>query len=260
MKLTPAFIAPMLMVVLTGCIGEGGRGEADEGVGVAQQAALSMNALSMNALSMNALSMNALSMNALQDPSATGDLFRQLLQYTVGCALTPSQSLSISWTDASGNPESATYVGQLGLAPDWASAPRMHRSEQEWVSACLAARTNYFGVTVHISVRGSDPALIDNTTDAELAAYPYVEGAFWGNLFASTPYLNACNVPANAAHSNADMRDCATGYPDPDGQRDPCGMIALTGSCDAQCEWFDSTNQLYAGCGGSWDVITIGLQ
>jgi hypothetical protein len=271
MKLTPAaFIAPVLMVALTGCTGEVTN---DEGVGASQEALLSSNLLSSNLLSSNLLSSNLLSSNllssnslgdgalaALEDPSATGDGARELLKYTVGCALDPSQSVSISWTDAQGNPQSATYVGQLGLAPDWAHAPLTRRSDQEYVSACLAARTNYFGVTVQISVRGYALSLIENTSAAELAAFPYVEGAFWGNLFSSTPYLDACDVPANAAHSNADMRDCATGHPDPDGGLDSCGMIGLTGSCEEQCAWFDSTNQLYAGCGGSWDVITIGLQ
>ncbi len=204
---------------------------------MAREAALSYNALSYNALSYNALSYNALSYNALsynalsynslaaiQDSSSAGTLSRQLLQYTVGCALNASQSFSFSWVDAQGNPQSATYAGQLGLAPGWANGPLTHRNEQELVSACLAARTNYFGVTVAISVRGEVEALLDNTSAAELAAYPYVEGAFWGNLFAPTPYLNACHNPATVAHSRADQRDCATGYPD-GRQLDSCGMI-----------------------------------
>jgi hypothetical protein len=258
------------MVALPGCTGEV---RDDEAVGVAQEASLSMNSLSMNSLSMNSLSMNSLSMNslsmnslsmnslsALQDPSPTGDLFRELVSYTVGCALNPSQSFSFSWTDAEGNLRQTTDVGQLGLAPDWANGPLTSVNEQQSVSACLAARTNYFGVTVPISVRGLQPALLETTTQTELAQYPYVEGAFWGNIFAPTPYLASCDDTANAAHSEADQRVCATGYLDANGNLDACGMIALAGSCDSQCLFFDSWNQLYVGCGGSWNAITIGLQ
>jgi hypothetical protein len=226
--------------------------------------ALSTNALSTNALSTNALSTNALSTNALaaiQDPSATGTLSRQLLEYTAGCALNPSQSISYSWTDSGGITHEVTDYGQLGLAPQWADGPLTHRISQELVSACLAARTNYFGVTVHISVRGTAPVLEDNTSAAELAAYPYVEGAFWGNLFSATPALYSCYDPANVANSRADERDCATGYPSGRGQVLPCGMITLTGSCNDQCDWFDAENQVYVGCGNyrTNDAITIGL-
>jgi hypothetical protein len=134
--------------------------------------------------------------------------------------------------------------------------------EQKLVSACLAARTNYFGISVHISLRGAADALEDNTTAAELAAYPYVEGAFWGNLFTSSPALYSCYDPANVAHSRADDRCCATGSLE-DGQVEPCGMIALTGSCEDACWKLSAHGQYYLGCGeddGDDQAITVGLQ
>src|SRR5262249_30299118 len=117
-----------------------------------------------------------------------------------------------------------------------------------------------FGVSVQISVRGETDALLETTTAAELAAYPYVEGAFWGNLFSATPSLYACYNAANAAHSLADQRACAIGFVDANGNTQSCGMIQLTGSCDSQCLWFDPVNQAYVGCGNSWNPLTIGLQ
>ena len=257
-------------VALTGCAAQVG----DEPIGVAEQDALSYNALSYNALSYNALSYNALSYNALsynalsynsltalQDPSPTGDLARQLLSYTVGCALDPSQSLTFSYTDTTGTLQTVTDDGQLGLDSSWATQPLTDVGTQQDISACLAARTNYFGITVHISVRGEQDVLQGSTSPAELAAYPYVEGAFWGNLFAPTPSLYSCYDRANAAHSDADMRVCATGYTEPNGQVVPCGMITLTGSCWEQCDWFDQEGQLYRDCGDSRShSITIGLQ
>jgi hypothetical protein len=250
------------VVALTGCAPE----PTDEEVlASAQSAALSTNALSTNALSTNALSTNALSTKALaaiQDPGATGALSRELLQYIAGCALTPTQSISFSWTDAGGVTHDEMYRGQLGLAAEWADGPLTRRSSQDLVSACLAARTNYFGIPVHLSMRGGADVLADNTTSAELAAYPYVEGAFWGNLFTATPRLYACYDPSNVAHAWADERVCATGYPTGHGQFTPCGIIALTGSCEDRCRGFDRRGQYYRGCGddASQHSITIGLQ
>ena len=111
-----------------------------------------------------------------------------------------------------------------------------------------------------ISVRNE---VLDATTSAaELAAYPYVEGAFWGNLFSSSPALYSCYNPANVAHSRADERDCATGYPTGGGQVVSCGMITLTGSCDDQCWGLDPYGQYYWGCGDNDtdNAITTGLQ
>ena len=248
---------PTVLLLVSGC---GGAPAEDGPLGSDESAALSSNALSSNALSSNALSSNA--MASIQDPSATGTLSRQLLEYTAGCALNPTQSVSISWNDADGDPQSATYYGQLGLAPEWANGPLTRRTSQELVSACLAARTNYFGVTVHISVRGSANVLESNTTSAELAAYPYVEGAFWGNLFSANPALYSCYDPRNVAHSRADQRECATGYVEANGHLDSCGMIQRTGSCDEQCIYLDPQNQFYWACGDDYTMnsVTIGLQ
>jgi len=281
-----ALTVSLALVAQTGCL-SAPTGEED--VGAAQSAeesdnALSLNALSLNALSLNALSLNALSLNALaisavgaspldgdalnptaaatiEDPSANGDLARQLLHYAVGCALNPSQSFTFSYTDATGTLQTVTDQGMLGLYPQWATQPLTDVGKQQDISACLAARTNYFGVVVHISVRGSQEVLQETTSPSELAAYPYVEGAFWGNLFTPTPSLYSCYDGANAAHSDADMRVCATGYTEPNGQVVPCGMITLTGSCWEQCDWFDQEGQLYRDCGDSRShSITIGLQ
>src|SRR5690349_12952682 len=62
--------------------------------------ALNLNALNLNALNLSALNLNALNLNALepgalsiiQDPSESGNLARQAIQYMVSCALDPTQS------------------------------------------------------------------------------------------------------------------------------------------------------------------------
>src|ERR1700761_2752535 len=90
-------LAYLAVVVLTGCAPGA---SDDEAVGSAQsevqsENALAINALAINALAINALAINALAINALepaamtkfQDPGSNGDLARELLSYTVGCAL-----------------------------------------------------------------------------------------------------------------------------------------------------------------------------
>jgi hypothetical protein len=248
--------------LLTGCTFEQAGGEE---VGTADSAVTSTNGLSTNGLSTNGLSTNGLSTNglstnglstnglstnglaALQDPSPTGTAYRQLLQYTVSCAFDPSQSFNFTWTDASNVVHNESYQGALGLAPGWANGP-LNDSGQRIVSACLGARTNYFGVSVLVSLRSSYDSIEDQTPDSELRAYPYVEGTFWGNLFAATPYLNACYKTADVAHSRAALRDCASGYPNADGSVTPCGMIAIQGSCSNVCGPFEEEDGYYLHC------------
>jgi hypothetical protein len=255
------FAIPTVLFVLAGCVVEQREGEA---VGTAESAAITSNAITSNAITSNAITSNAITsnaitsnaitsnaitsnaitssaltpnamlMSALQDPGPTGDLSRMFFQYTVGCALAPTQSVSFSWTDSQGAVHNETYAGSLGVATEWATGP-LNESGQKIVSACLASRTNWYGVHVAISLRSSYDAIAQNTTTAELAAYPYVEGAFWGNLFAPTPYLNTCYNTADVAHSRAAQRDCAAGHVNADGTIASCGMINIVGPCSSVC-------------------------
>ena len=104
----------------------------------------------------------------------------------MSCALTPSQSFAFSWTDSSSVIHSESYPGLLGLASSWASSA-LSTTGQQWVSACLASRVNWYGVHVDISSRGNHTSL--GTTHAERTTdYPVIEGAFFGNLFTSYRY------------------------------------------------------------------------
>jgi len=237
-------MAGLTIVFTTACTGVV-EPEAER-LGDAQSAAISLNAISLNSLSLDAIGLDAINTSALDpstlgpgalgaihDPGATGTFARQLIKYAVSCAFDPTQSFSFSWTDGAGVAHGESYPGQLGLATSWASQA-LGLSSQKWISACLAARTNYHGVTVSISLRGHDGPLATGASEA--AAYTWEEGAFWGNLFAPTPALYACHVPADDAHSRATLRDCAAGHVDPDtGAVVPCGMIQLLGSCDDYC-------------------------
>ncbi|WP_437304759.1 hypothetical protein [Sorangium sp. So ce388] len=234
--------------------------------------ALSANALSANALSANALSANALSANALRpeaasalrDPGARGDLFRTLVKYTVSCALNESQSFRFSWTDRAGAIHREVYTGHLGLADRWDRRP-LDADGKQMVSACLAAHTNRYGVSVLISMRSAQNPLRHEVGPDELDEYPHIEGAFWGNLFSETPYLRACYNAENVAIAHAARRDCAAGHPGADGELESCGMIEIVGDCEDHCSKLHRSGEFYKNCddpesGRTRYVITTALR
>lgn len=230
--------------------------------------ALNPNALNPNALNRNALNPNALSpdvLRAILDPGGAGALSRELLRYAVGCALTPAQSFSFSWTDLTGLIHQVVYQGLLGLAPDWPNKP-LGPIEQQWVSACLASRTNWYGISVTISSRAGHPVL-NKAGSLELLTYTRIEGAFWGNLFTDNPYLHACYIEDNIDHARLLLRDCAAGHIDDSGAVQQCGMIRILGSCQAHCQQLNTKGMYYPSCvnnltgkpEASTRVITVAL-
>ena len=264
-----------------GCAPLENEGEGD--VGSAASAAIGLNALSPLALDATASYSTALTpamlsgtalapdglggaaLAAIEDQGASGALSRQLLSYTVGCALGPTQSFAFSWTDGSSVTHSESYAGVFGLATDWQSQP-IAAAEQPWISACLIARVNYYGVHVTLSCRGDDAAL--GTTPAEISDFPYQEGAFWGDLFSATPTAYACDYVPDAAHSEAAWRVCSWGS-DARGNAVSCGILQPLGSCTALCAPLTGAGgQYYPGCAVdptsaatlTSEVITVFLQ
>ncbi|MEO8212330.1 MAG: hypothetical protein ABI560_04015 [Myxococcales bacterium] len=211
------FTGLSLATLLAGCGGEGDEVSASSSALEATNAlsanALSANALSANALSANALSANALSANGLRDPLA-----RQFLKYVVSCALPASSTITMSIDGAS-----YSFVGQLGLAPQW-GAPNgsCDRSCQRWVSACVLARVDYAGVERLISLRGEHPAL--RTAPHEVSDYPVREATYYGNLFGEGQKRYLCLSPG--LHS--DERVCGPSLAN-------CPMTVM-GSCATVCE------------------------
>ncbi|WP_170229161.1 hypothetical protein [Polyangium fumosum] len=213
-----------------------------------QPNAIQPNAIQPNAIQPNALTPSAFSpdtLAALQDPGETGHGSRMFLRYAVGCALDPSQSFAVTWIDLQGVERTEIYVGQLGLAPSWATGP-LDETGQRWVSACLAARTNWYGVTVLISMRASHSA-IKHAGTLEKFIFPREEGAFWGNLFAPTPFLHSCVYVPNTDYARSVQRDCAAGHVGPDGIEN-CGIIERRGSCEAVCDPLDTNNGFRPKC------------
>ncbi|WP_437323364.1 hypothetical protein [Sorangium sp. So ce381] len=215
--------------------------------------ALSLNALSLNALSLNALSLNALSLNsrsAIQNPGETGALSRELLRYVVSCSLRADQTFSFSWTDSSGVVHPEVYRGDLGYAHWWATAGIGNDTYvQHQISACLAARVNWYGVSVRISLRNNELA----STPAERAEFPVREGAFWGNLFSTTPYVGACYDSVGYVRARQVKRDCAAGHVETNPTTgevtwQQCGSMVIWGSCNQLCNGIDTNAGFFRGC------------
>ncbi|WP_437730108.1 hypothetical protein [Sorangium sp. So ce1335] len=215
--------------------------------------ALAPNALAPNALAPNALAPNALAPNALaaiKHPGPSGAMSRELLRYVVSCALRPDQTFSFSWNDSSGAVRQETYRGEIGLAPWWVYSV-ISEHYQRHITACLAARTNWYGVNVMISLRNLENGM--GASEPELTAYRVREGAFWGNVFSSTPFVRACYSPEGVARARQLQRDCAAGHLSVDPvtgatTTQTCGAIVIAGSCDTVCNWTDSAGKFYKGC------------
>jgi hypothetical protein len=261
MKLLAACMSLVSLALLSGCTGN----TDDEFTEEAQGALLDTNALDSNALDSNALDSNALDSNALdsnaldsnaldsnalsaiQNPTATGTESRRLMRYMVTCALKPSDTFEFSWTDNDGVVHDETYVGYLGLAPEWATGPLSNRGKQ-MVSACLAAHVNYYSVPVVISIRSGEAPLRLHPNSNELCAYPDVEGAFWGDIWSADRKVYACYNGSKVNNSRAHMRDCATGHVNADGSISECGIIEIVGECKSVCKKFNKSRGYYEDC------------
>ncbi len=156
---------------------------------------------------------------------------RKLLTYLIGCAL-PS-GITTRITVAGHDYE---YPGSMGLAPGWLQGA-LTETEERWLSACLYARTNHFGVSIQISMRAEgpdNPHLIATTQEKE--EYAIFEGGFFGNLFApGSPAYVCSGNPSQAERADRILtqRVCtqASGRRRADGRDlSRCGFI-LTGPC-----------------------------
>jgi hypothetical protein len=147
-----------------------------------------------------------------------------LLRYAIGCALPADASVS---TD-----DGTQFTGSLGLAPQWAERS-LDSSEQRWVSACLLARTNLFGVHVSISMRGERPALSGSVTEEEKTNYTFEEGAFYGDLWAQPSRAYVCTGTAENTVKDRLQRVCTE-------ESDVLGIsrcgFEIVGKCEDVCE------------------------
>jgi hypothetical protein len=162
-------------------------------------------------------------MAALSNQYASGDAARMFFRYLVSCAMPTGRSVTYTWTDAQGVKRTEVNPGGLGLAPGWENNGATE-SDKKIVSACLGARVNSKGIAVPLSLRAKNVSALA-VTSSERSSYAYAEGAFWGNLFGSTPYLYSCsrsNFNSGSSQYLTKGRTCTSAA---------CGLITPVGRC-----------------------------
>ena len=242
-------------LLLAGCVvGDGDDLELSEDESAVLGAnKLSANKLSANKLSANKLSANKLSANSLETQNlvSTED-GRELMSYVVSCAIPSGQSVTVQ--DSAG--VSYTFLGGHGLASAWATrAPTV--AERRWVTACVLARTNVFGISVNISMR-HDTNVALTSSSAERTTYDKPEGAFYGDMFGTTPQFYACGNRAWLSYEPSTFRACALSST---GIETDCSFT-YTGSCTSSATCTDRTAPFGTCKGGGvsyGEVITINL-
>jgi hypothetical protein len=233
---------------------------------------LASNRLASNRLASNGLANDKLASTRLQANSETADMLntadgREVYSYIVSCALPEGTMIEADVPGAedtappntiySCNKEHCVFSGSVGLAEHWIDR-RLDQKGQRWVTACLLARVNHYGVTEIISMRGVAPELSVSPEEAE--QYSLQEGAFYGNLFADGDGpldWNACRGKDKAAsptNAGLELRACAE--PDPnDPTHTVCGF-KYAGDCGSfaqlperhACLTFDAEDGTYGDC------------
>lgn len=165
----------------------------------------------------------------LLDPSR-----RPLVQYLVECALRPDQTISrvIDGVDTD-------FHGMIGLAEEWADG-ECDEDCQQWVSACLLARTNVSGQTVSLWMRADHPAIGSGTS----LHYPVYEASFFGNLFAGPEERYICQgSAASEVVAFLDGRTCSNGL------SESCGFTKYT-DCELaeRCTFSGLLTPMGIGC------------
>jgi hypothetical protein len=233
-----ALVGTFLLVVplVVGCSPAlSGEGEGEEDLAESQQAVESSNRMSLNRMSLNRMSLNGLSAATLSPDgqSLTGTSListeegRELLRYVVRCALPPGETLTASYSGVV-----YQFQGAIGLAPDWLSSP-LSLSGQRWMTACLLAHANGYGMEVPISMRGFHPAL--QVTEEEVNTFTVEEATYYGNLFI-TGGSNV--VTAYQGDDDDDDSGGATTTYDAGAAMFACAGNTLSSQCGSSAETF----------------------
>jgi hypothetical protein len=152
----------------------------------------------------------------------------EFMRYLYQCALPEEATAQLDLEDGT---DPIEFAGAAGLAPEWADGP-CEEPCQEWVSACLLARSNYYAVTVAFYFVADHPAVLTEGEDS--GPYTVEEGAFFGNYFQNRLY--ACT---GRGHDPLAMTFRVCAQP---GNR--CG-IQVVGTCSTQDGFTGGTNDRY---------------
>jgi len=133
----------------------------------------------------------------LSDPALHGTA-----EYLVECALPSEHSI----TKTVGGVD-YTFEGDIGLAPEWENGP-CDQDCQEWVTACLLARTNVSAVAVPIWMQADHPAIGFGLPPDDVIH----EASWYGNLFVDGTEQFLCKgAPSGNAAAVREGRTCSQG-------------------------------------------------
>ncbi|MBN9688324.1 MULTISPECIES: hypothetical protein [unclassified Corallococcus] len=253
------------LLALVGCGGAMPEDELGANLATADQAqqvdnglstnGLSTNGLSTNGLSTNGLSTNGLSTNGFNDWfNQNADMAPTLMAYIVKCAVPEGQTRTFQ-SPTTGT--KYTWQGALGLAPGWAAGKPATVTEQQSVSACLAAHANKYGLHIALSVLGrtAEGAAVPYSAE-ELSQFSAKEGCFFGNLFTNEGLFAARDRDFSTAESST--RACGLTL-----KADTCAPITNLGSCSQFCTKGDPSQPYYTQCtynGKTYPAITTRVQ
>ncbi|WP_224249960.1 hypothetical protein [Hyalangium gracile] len=226
---------------------------------------LSANGLSANGLSANGLSANGLSANGLSAADfqawfqSNPTVAESVMRYLVLCAAPAGQTLS--YTDATTG-QGYSWSGRLGLAPGWSSGQPATVSEQQVISACLAAHVNKYGVHIPLSVLGrSAQGQPIPFTLPELVTFSQREACFFGNLFTHQGiYVGSDRGNLSARESSA--RACSISSNAGNARTTDCAPLMYAGTCTTFCT-LDASKTYYTSCtynGVTYRPITTRLR
>jgi hypothetical protein len=238
------------VLITTACVGPDTDAD-DEGTAVPKLASNSlMPSQIVYGSKLNTVALSSSSINSLAQ-TANG---RTFLYYVVGCALASNQSVSTTVGITN-----YTWYGDSGLTTYWTSHA-LSASDTRWVSACVLARTNYYGQLVTISMRGSNTNLA--STSDELTNYNAEEAAYFGDIF-NYSRSNGCEGSDQATYptySGFQYRIC--GVTDPNHTGQTYCTFNNASSCSTACASYTGHGGYYYGCTGELgnvynEVITI---
>ena len=165
----------------------------------------------------------------------TSEAGQEFVTYLVECTLPLGRSITKNDPVHGGT---ITFDGYVGLAPQWETGA-CGEDCQQWVSACLLARSNALGRSISIEMVASHPAIGARRTQPFI--YLFEEAGFHGNLFLDPPEMHAC-LGAGGILSALQTRLCGVV---------PwltCGFDDLLDVCFLLDECSSRVDDTYVGC------------
>ena len=160
-------------------------------------------------------------------------------EYLVECAL-PYDTSVTKQVDG----ETVVLSGLLGLAPEWETG-ECDEDCQEWISACLLARTNVTGTSVHVWMKADHEAIGWEAPEGAL-----FEAGFYGNLFVDPEAQYYCKgTKEGIVAAKREGRTCTSGG----GQA--CGFTKFNKcSKNTRCDEVGPNEDVPANCRAEGDA------